>query len=172
MTILWFQPRSPQTKPTSMSIVWAVAVGTEISLRPPGSRTKGFCACQDLRRRGAGSCLAMTTLAFSPSVGRKTSAPRHAAQYLAYALPYQRFACSLATTRAGLRAGVARYAFTVTDLHRLPFASLPAHPSTASEADMPRSYRDVCYSPNANNNQCFSVCGASHGRAARVLRLL
>src|SRR5664280_2585961 len=25
--------------------------------RSPGSRTKGFCACQGLRRRGAGSCL-------------------------------------------------------------------------------------------------------------------
>jgi hypothetical protein len=33
-------------------------------------------------------------------------------------------------TRACLGAGVARYAFTVTDLHRLPSAGLPAHPST------------------------------------------
>ena len=33
--------------------------------RPPGSRAGGFCACQGLRRRGAGSCLAMTNhLAF------------------------------------------------------------------------------------------------------------
>ncbi len=38
--------------------------------------TDDFCACQGLRRRGAGSCLAMTTLTISPSVGRKTSAPR------------------------------------------------------------------------------------------------
>src|ERR1019366_6359663 len=32
------------------------------------------------------------------------------------------------------RAGAARYAFTVTDLHRLPSAGLPAHPSTTSIA--------------------------------------
>src|ERR1019366_7653322 len=44
--------------------------------RSPGSRSKGFCACQGLRRRGAGSCLAMTTRTILPSVGRKTSAPR------------------------------------------------------------------------------------------------
>jgi hypothetical protein len=44
--------------------------------RSPGSRTKGFCACQGLRRRGAGSCLAMTTRTILPSVGRKTSTPR------------------------------------------------------------------------------------------------
>src|SRR5262245_58597467 len=44
--------------------------------RSPGSRAEGFCACQGLRRRGAGSCLAMTTLTILPSVGRKTSAPR------------------------------------------------------------------------------------------------
>ena len=42
--------------------------------KSPGSRTKGFCAVQGLRRRGAGSCLAMTTRTISPSVGRKTSA--------------------------------------------------------------------------------------------------
>jgi len=44
--------------------------------RSPGSRAEGFCTCQGLRRRGAGSCLAMTTLTILPSVGRKTSAPR------------------------------------------------------------------------------------------------
>jgi len=40
---------------------------------------------------------------------------------------HQRFACSLTTAHAWLAAGVARYAFTVTDLHRLPSAGLPAH---------------------------------------------
>ena len=38
------------------------------------------------------------------------------------------------TTRASLGASAVRYSFTVTDFHRLPFAGLPAHPSTASEA--------------------------------------
>jgi uroporphyrinogen-III synthase len=44
--------------------------------RTPGSRAKGFCACQALRRRGVGMCLAISTPAVLPSVGRKTSAPR------------------------------------------------------------------------------------------------
>jgi len=45
------------------------------------------------------------------------------------------------TTRASLGAGTVRYTFTVTDFHRLPFAGLPAHPSTASEADQPLAPR-------------------------------
>ena len=53
-----------------------------------------------------------------------------------HALPYQRFACSLTTARASLGVGVARCGFTVTDLHRLPSAGLPAHPSTASTAEL------------------------------------
>ena len=44
--------------------------------RSPGSRAKGFCACQGLRRRGASMRLAISTRAVLPSVGRKTSAPR------------------------------------------------------------------------------------------------
>src|ERR1700746_1211140 len=44
--------------------------------RSPGSQVEGFCACQGLRRRGAGSYLAITTRTISPSVGRETSAPR------------------------------------------------------------------------------------------------
>ena len=46
--------------------------------------------------------------------------------------PYQR---SLAASRPHahkLGVGVARSTFSVTDLHRLPSAGLPAHPSTAS----------------------------------------
>jgi hypothetical protein len=35
--------------------------------------------------------------------------------------------------------GAVRYSFTVTDFHRLPSASLPAHPSTASLAEVTRS---------------------------------
>jgi hypothetical protein len=37
--------------------------------RSPGSRTKGFCACLGLRRRGVGMCLAISTPAVLPSVG-------------------------------------------------------------------------------------------------------
>ncbi|HTF67335.1 MAG TPA: hypothetical protein VK638_32115, partial [Edaphobacter sp.] len=44
------------------------------------------------------------------------------------------------TTRASLGAGAVRYSFTVTDFHRLPFAGLPAHPSTASNPDLPHPW--------------------------------
>ena len=54
----------------------------------------------------------------------------YAAQYLACALPCERFTSALADSRASLGAGAVRYSFTVTDFHRLPFAGLPAHPST------------------------------------------
>ena len=50
-----------------------------------------------------------------------------AAQWLAYALPYRRFAAALADDDARLGAGVGRYSFTVVDLHHLLLAGLPAH---------------------------------------------
>src|ERR1700740_2288332 len=50
-----------------------------------------------------------------------------AAQYLTCTRPCQRFACCLAVARACLGVSVDRYSFTVTDLHRLPPAGLPAH---------------------------------------------
>ena len=66
----------------------------------------------------------------SPSAERMTSAPGSypfAAQWLAYALPYRRFAAALADDDARLGAGVGRYSFTVVDLHHLLPAGLPAH---------------------------------------------
>src|SRR5262245_57810332 len=45
------------------------------------------------------------------------------AQWLAYALPYRRFACTLAGTRARLGADAVRYSFIVADFHRLLLAS-------------------------------------------------
>src|SRR3954465_6151768 len=45
-----------------------------------------------------------------------------AAQWLAYVLPYRRFADTLADASARLGADVARYAFTVEDFHLLLFA--------------------------------------------------
>ena len=50
-----------------------------------------------------------------------------AARWLACTLPCQRFAAHLAVCCASLGAGVVRYAFTVTDLHHLLLAGLPAH---------------------------------------------
>jgi len=50
-----------------------------------------------------------------------------AAQWLAYALPYRRFALTLAGNDARLGADVGRYSFTVVDLHHLLLAGRPAH---------------------------------------------
>ena len=50
-----------------------------------------------------------------------------AAQWLAYAHPYRRFASVLADQRARLGADVGRYSFIVEDLHLLSPAGLPAH---------------------------------------------
>jgi len=50
-----------------------------------------------------------------------------AAQWLAYALPYRRFAHALADTNARLGVSVVRYSFTAEDLHLILLAGLPAH---------------------------------------------
>lgn len=50
-----------------------------------------------------------------------------AAQWLAYAIPYRRFAAALTDDNARLGANVDRYSFIATDSHRLLLASLPAH---------------------------------------------
>ena len=49
------------------------------------------------------------------------------AQWLAYALPYRRFADILTDAAARLGADVDRYSFIATDLHRLLLAGRPAH---------------------------------------------
>jgi hypothetical protein len=49
------------------------------------------------------------------------------AQWLAYALPYRRFAAVLTDCVARLGADMDRYSFVVSDLHRLLVAGLPAH---------------------------------------------
>ncbi len=50
-----------------------------------------------------------------------------AAQWLACALPYRRFATTLANSGARLGADAVRYSFIATDFHRLVLAGLPAH---------------------------------------------
>ena len=57
-----------------------------------------------------------------------------AAQWLACALPYRRFADILADACARLGADVVRYSFIVVDLHHLLLAGLPAHPCENSNA--------------------------------------
>ena len=69
------------------------------------------------------------------SVKTNTSAPEllqvFAAQWLAYVLPYRRFADTLADAYARLGADVDRYSFIVMDSHHLLLAGLPAHPISA-----------------------------------------
>jgi hypothetical protein len=80
-------------------------------------------------------CLAISTPAVLPSVGRKTSAPRTCLTPLNTSpapSPVNASRLPSRASRASLGAGAVRYSFTVTDFHRPPFAGLPAHPSTPS----------------------------------------
>jgi hypothetical protein len=60
------------------------------------------------------------------SVGTRSNSS-FAAQWLAYARPYRRFATALADDDARLGADADRYSFIVVDLHHLLPAGLPAH---------------------------------------------
>jgi hypothetical protein len=62
----------------------------------------------------------------SYGVGARDQFP-FAAPWLAYAIPYRRFAAALTDDDARLGADVDRYSFIATDLHRLLLAGLPAH---------------------------------------------
>jgi hypothetical protein len=66
-------------------------------------------------------------VAFRTRNGVGTRGLAFAAQWLAYALPYRRFAAVLADASARLGADVDRYSFIVVDLHHLLLAGLPAH---------------------------------------------
>jgi hypothetical protein len=92
--------------------------------------------CQGRRRRGVGMCLAISTPAVAFCGTENISAPNlsYAAQYLACGLPCERFTSALADNPCITRGRYGRYTFTVTDFHRLPFAGLPAHPSTHEAA--------------------------------------
>ena len=95
-------------------------------LRMPGSTTT--------RGRHVSCDIDTRRVAFCGTENISTPNLSYAAQYLACALPCERFTSALAgiPLRASLGAGAVRYSFTVTDFHRLPFAGLPAHPSTTS----------------------------------------
>jgi hypothetical protein len=62
-----------------------------------------------------------------------------AAQWLAYAIPYRRFACILADVCARLGADVVCYSFIVVDSHHLLLAGLPAH--SALDPELPNLNR-------------------------------
>jgi hypothetical protein len=71
---------------------------------------------------------ASARVAFRPtdSVGTRIQV-YFAAQWLAYTLPYRRFADTLADACARLGADADRYSFIAVDLHHLLLAGLPAH---------------------------------------------
>jgi len=133
--------------------------------RSPGSRAKGFCARQGLRRRGASMCLAISTPAVLPLLDGNISAPNlsDAAQYLACALPCERFTSALAGSPCITQGRCVRYAFTVTDFHRLPLAGLPAHPSTPS---FPGSVANG--SIRAQGKALRAIAAAAQGRGHRI----
>jgi len=78
------------------------------------------------------------------------------AQWLAYALPYRRFTCSLASTSARLGADAGRYAFIVVDFHHILPAGLPGAQTTGSQT--------VCSNPT----RTFSTIAASLGTNSSI----
>jgi len=99
-------------------------------VRSPGSRTRSVHTCQVLRPRRVEQALAISHLIVLPSEQQNglgtRDAPTFAAQWLAYVIPYRRFAISLTANNARLGADVVRYTFIVVDLHHLLPAGLPA----------------------------------------------
>jgi hypothetical protein len=79
--------------------------------RSPGSRAKGLLVSRDINTGHVAFC-------GTEDIGTLNLA--YAAQYLACALPCERFTSDLADSPFG--AGAVRYSFTATDFHRLPFA--------------------------------------------------
>ena len=69
--------------------------------------------------------IAPVRVAFRPfhSVGTRNH-ESFAARWLAYALPYRRFACTFTDTCARLGADAVRYTFIVVDFHHLLLADL------------------------------------------------
>ncbi len=100
----------------------------------PGSPTTPGCS---------GACVsALDHVAFRrcDSVGARNIGT-FAVQWLAYTLPYRRFADTLADACARLGADVVRYSFIVMDLHLLLLAGLPAHRIIAFITDAPACAR-------------------------------
>jgi hypothetical protein len=85
----------------------------------PGSTTAQdrTCACDGEHVR----------IAFRRDKGVGVLIETFAAQWLAYAYPYRRFAPDLTINDARLGASVVRYSFTAVDFHHLLLAGLPAH---------------------------------------------
>ena len=100
------------------------------------------------------------------------SAPNlsYAAQYLACALPCERFTSALADTRASLGAGAVRYSFTVTDFHRLPLAGLSGE-SRDPKASTPAHDADFfCFEPVTHPVDAHNLPGQAEANGLIVLK--
>ena len=97
----------------------ASAIAERSDARSPGSQRQEATTPGHTDARG----IVPVRVAFRPfnSVGTRDQEP-FAAQWLACALPYRRFARTLAGTGARLGADADRYSFTVRDLHPLLLA--------------------------------------------------
>jgi hypothetical protein len=102
-------------------------------LRMPGSTTT--------RGRHVSCDIDTGRVAFCRTGNISTPNLSYAAQHLACALPCERFTSALADNPCITRGQCGSLLlFTVTDFHRLPFAGLPAHPSTASQTEAGPEY--------------------------------
>jgi hypothetical protein len=140
--------------------------------RMPGSTTtRGQQASCDIDARRVAFC-------GTENIG--TPNLSYAAPYLACVLPCERFTSALASNRASLGAGVARYAFTVTDFHRLPSAGLPAHPSTTSGTDpegnwsawVDLNHRSPGSKPGRDGHAPLHAGDCAHGRSRTCTSLV
>jgi hypothetical protein len=90
--------------------------------------------------------LALTHAIVWPSAGQTASALRSkafAAQWLAYTIPYRRFAPDLTVRNARLGADVVRCSFIVVDSHHLLLAGLPAHQTPFPLRDIRAGCQDM-----------------------------
>jgi hypothetical protein len=99
-----------------------------VLVHPASSSTeRGFSSTS----RAVGMCLAISTPAVLPSVGRKTSAPRTCLTPLNTSpapSPVNASRLPSRTTRASLGASAVRYSFTVTDFPPSAFCRSPGAP--------------------------------------------
>src|SRR4051812_11053167 len=136
----------------------------------PGSRTTPG--------RAAARAIASVRVAFRAfeHVGTQV-AQVFAAQWLAYVLPYRRFADTLASANARLRAGADRYSFTVVDFHLLLFAGLPGAPEVlisgydSFQVDCDPSSMPAPMARLRRNGQCSDSRGAI-GRGRNPARIM
>ena len=82
------------------------------------------------------------------------------AQWLAYVLPYRRFAAALTGSRARLRADVDRYSVIVSDLHRLLVAGLPAHCERFWTLPLAKQKQKLQYTITSENSTTYALLGA------------